>query len=279
LARLFGQGNCLTPEQKQSLGLDIDFTCQLTNTCGRDLLPEHELYDPYAGRSISTWGKFNLAWDESDFNWKNASYNEEFGYRQGDRVVYPAEDGYLLILYEAAEDIPPPVGVFDESKWTEICRVQVSELDYLPSYAELAVKYPYYDSSLYLESWSEFSANWSENLASLDNDIWSEAKIKKEFLYREGDVVLYDSRCKDHTCVFIAAQDVPAVEEVLIPAPPYWQRLFCVKNGNAYDCGKIKKCGYGRKLVSLSSGDNDLVCVPNASAVTGASPLFLAGMV
>jgi hypothetical protein len=252
MARVFGQGDCL---------------CQVVNTCGSDILSEYDLYDPYAGRFLTTWGEFDLPWSDTDQAWKTAVYNKTNGYVEGDRVVYPAEYGTLLLLLEANQDVPVPVGALDPSKWTEICRIRTTDLSYLPSYAELLTRYKYYDNSLYLESWSEFSSSWSSALTDQDSDVWSDAKIRKELLYVAGDVVLYDSGCSDYTCVYVALSDVPALAVPGPPPPPYWQRLYCVPTGRESTCKKVKKCGPGRALVSLSSQDNDLICVPVESKV------------
>lgn len=278
-ARLFG-GGCLTPDQESAVGTPaIDYSCRVINTCGVSaeiLLSQYPLYDPWAGRFLTQWAQIDLPWENSDFRWSSAEYQKQFGYEVGDKVIYLADQGYLLLLLECIEDIPVPVGALDPSKWEEICRIRVSEDIAIPEYSDIVGKYPYYDLSLFLTTWSEFSSDWETDLVDPDSDIWSDSRIRKTFFYRRGDIVLYDSGCSDYTCVYVAKSDMPTLEILSVPGPPtleYWDRLYCTKNGNSNTCEKKFSCEDRpyRVPVSLSVPDSDLICVP-VESTTGIGP-------
>lgn len=168
-----------------------DCLCQVVNTCGTETsLAGYEVYDPA----------------------------RPTGYEEGDRVIYPENKGTLILVLEASQDVPQPVGELDRSKWVEICRKNTTDLSYLPSYTELLSRYDLYDES-------------------------------DEYL--PGDVAIKISNCGDYACVMVGV----------------WTTLYCVPTGEESTCKKVKKCGPGRVLVSLSSRDNDLVCVPVESSV------------
>lgn len=158
-----------------------DCQCQVVNTCGTETsLAGYEIYDPA----------------------------HPAGYEEGDRVIYPEDKGTLILVLEASQDVPQPVGELDQSKWVEICRKNTTDLSYLPTYTELLSRY-------------------------------------------ESDEILKISNCGDYACVMAGQQTT----------------LYCVPTSIESKCKKVKKCGPGRVLVSLSSHDNDLICVPVESSV------------
>jgi hypothetical protein len=284
-ARLFG-GGCLTPDQESAVGIPVkDYSCSVANvnTCGisaEELLLQYPLYDPQPGRLVTAWGDINVPWSAeppgSDVRWQEAKYRRDFSYREGDRVIYLENEGYTLVLYEALGDIPAVPGLFDYTKWEKICEIKVSTLVGLPSYSELLSKYQYYSPDVFLTEWGEFSSQWSANLENPDSDEWGKAVIKKTFIYNSGDIVLYDTACGNFTCLYVSTRDIPNTVSLLPDQPPpaeYWRRLFCVENGKPYKCSKRFTCDgkSGREIVSLSSGDSDLICVPVESS-TGIGP-------
>ena len=277
-------GSCLTPEQLDAIGDAglgtedvVDLSCRQVNTCGRDGIdvladPDLDLYDP--GRGIyGKWGDIPLPWeDESlDPRWQVALYRDDYSYRVGDQVIQLADNGYLIIVYEAIADLPVPPGAFNSSLWTEVCRVQTSDPIGIPSYSELLSLYPYYDPRQYLTRWGEFDSGWEDDLTEPDSDEWSKARILKGFFYLGGDIVLYDAVCDNFTCAYVATDDMPADPALIVPGPPpaaYWRRLYCVENGRPDKCVKRLECDLpNRKIVSLSDGFEDLVCVPVESRV------------
>lgn len=74
----------------------------------------------------------------------------------------------------------------------------------------------------------------------------------EQAVYSQHDVVLKDSGCSDYACVLVGTG-----------TPLVWKVLYCVLTGRKNSCKKIKKCGSGRVLVSLSNQDNDLICAPD----------------
>lgn len=285
--RSFGNSslNCLTAEQLQALsdkGLDtkliIDHSCTSPelNTCERDaqeLVDTYPLYNPRGG-IYTKWGEVDLNWkyfsDASDTRWNVAEFRDEYAYVPGDRVILTERSGLVVKLYESLSYVPSIPGTFNKSLWKEICSVSVSEPLGLPDITSLLEKYEYYNPSKTITSWSKFDSPWSQDL---ENDEWGSALINKDFIYRKKDIVLYDSSCSDHTCVFIAKSNIPVDLEFSPDLPPpreYWELLYCVPNGKDNTCGKELKCVNG-KVVSLSSGDNDLICAPVESN-TGVGP-------
>lgn len=232
MARVFGQGNCLTPEQSAALEEPelSDSSCSgaYLNTCGIDvpkILSQYELYNPQAGLSLTRWGDIDLDWGDVDQSWDSVSVDIEIAYTEGDQVIQFEQDDDYLIIYQAIDDIESPPGPFDPDEWEEVCRVRFEDKSVL---IPLLNKYPY---------WSNDSVRW---------------------------IVLFDVECGEYTCLYTAVTD-PGNNPP--PDPNYWRRVFCVENGKKSKCTKTKKCGPGRVLVSLSSGDNDLICVPVESTV------------
>jgi hypothetical protein len=292
-ARTFGNlpVNCLTPSQLQALAAKdvvaedfVDTSCnrESLNTCGGDAydtLSQYSIYDP--GKGIYTaWGDIPLPWetenDLSDEAWQSARYVGGFGYRAGERVVRIEDEGYVVTVYECVTDTPAPSGAFDPTFWSEICRI-TSSVPLSPfTYTELLSKYKYYDTSPYITKWGDFTSGWEDDLTDPNSDVWNDAKILKEFYYRAGDVVLYDTACGTETCVYVALTDISTNAVTLEPnSPPsntYWQRQYCVGNGKPDECVKAVSCsGPNRKLVSLSDGFSDLICVP-VESLDGVGP-------
>lgn len=291
-ARTFGNNDpsCLTPGQLQALaaiGIDasdfVDTSCDASslNTCGRDaeeIVTSYPLYNENQG-IYTRWGDIALPWNHedliSDERWQIATYTDTIAYATGDTVFRFEDDGYRVAVYRAVADVAAPAGPFDTTKWELVCSVTVSEPVGLPDIAALRAQHEYYDLSLTTTKWSEFDSTWSTDLMTPDSDQWGAAQIAKDYFYREGDVVLYDTNCGDYTCVYVATTDMPASAELAVdgpPSPTYWQRQYCVPSGNPNTCVKGAKCDKpNHQLVSLSSGNSDLICVP-VESTTGVGP-------
>ena len=246
------------------------------NTCGRDateLVTQYPLYDPEHG-VYTEWGDIPVPWSHedavSDERWQVASYTDEFAYRIGDKVIVLESDGLTVVVYEATSNVSVPAGAFDPAHWAEVCRVTVSEPVGLPDIKTLLNTYPFYDPKSSLTAWSEFTTEWSVNLTVPDSDEWGEAKITKTYFYESGDTVLWNTRCDDYTCVYVAIADMPADLALVVPGPPpptYFSRLYCARNGNPSTCEKTISCGPGRVVVDLGRDGTDLVCVPVESDI------------
>jgi hypothetical protein len=228
MARVFGQGNCLTSDQQEQVGDPpiSDTSCYgvYSNTCGidaRELLDLYPVYNPAAGVSLTEWGEINVPWGDADQEWGIAKFDTDFGYRQGDRVIRFEQDADYFVLYEAIDDIERAPGVFDPDEWEKICQIRVTDRSLLYN---VSLQYPY----------------WAEN--------------------QEEAIVRIDTACGDYSCVYESI--VEGIPTVSPPNNQYWARLFCVDNGKESKCKKLKSCGPGRVLVSLSEKDNDLICVP-----------------
>jgi hypothetical protein len=284
-ARSFVSGCSLTADQLAAINLrgissnDVANTsCTATglNTCGRDaqeLVIQYPLYDPARG-VYTKWGDIPVPWNHedsvSDERWQVASYTDEFAYRIGDKVIVLKNDGLTVVVYEAIANVPVPAGAFYPAHWAEVCRVTVSEPVGLPDVTTLLAKYDFYNPKSFLTAWSEFASDWNEDLTAPDSDEWDEAKIAKTYFYRSGDTVLWNTRCDDYTCVYVAIADMPANPDLVVPGPPpatYFSRLYCIRNGNPSTCGKTISCGPGRVVVDLGRNGTDLVCVPVESDI------------
>lgn len=269
----------------------VDRSCarESVNTCGisiKTLFDTYPIYDPQKGLYRS-WGDIEFPWQISsltpnlllsstDDKWSVASYRALVAYKDGARVLVIEDDGYRVSLYEANEDIVAISKAFDSSKWTKICHVDTTEPANVPSISELRARYKPYGLELFNKRWEEYNANWSANLsdqsltycASLNltiaelekclknrsSDDWRQARIRRQFFYKDGDLVLVEGECGDALCVYIATQDIPATEEILAsqaifdPRSPLWQRIYCVPTGRnkclEYQRKKEPELGY-----------------------------------
>ncbi len=145
--------------------------------------------------------------------------------------------GLLVTLYEAIADGPSPSGPFNPALWVEVCHIATSEPIGLPDIETLLATYNYYGAST---------------------------------AYVSGNIVLRDTGCGDHTCVYIANSNVPINTS---PPAPAWNLLYCSPNGKVNTCVKQVVCGPGRTIIDLSSGDRDPICVP-VESTTAVGPRF-----
>lgn len=282
-ARSYG-GCGLTAAQESALSVvgisvvsDISCTSENLNTCGRDareLLASYPLYDPDKG-IYTEWGDIPWSWDHedgvSDERWQVATYVDTYSYRIGNKILRIEEDGRRIVVYTATANVPVPAGAFDPDLWSEVCHIVVAEPVGLPNIDALEEQYDYYAPEAYLTEWGDFAESWSTDLTDPDSDEWNVARISKQYFYRAGDTVLYETSCGNYTCVYVATSNMPANPTLVVPGPPptaYWQRQYCLPNGRENKCEKRLVCGPGRVVVDLGGeGDPNLVCVPVESSV------------
>lgn len=240
-------GSCLTTEQLDAIGDAgvgtediVNLSC---NTCELDAhtaIELYGLYDPERGQVLK-WGEFNAPWDtppsEGDSRWGFANLVSEFSYREGDYCVRLENEGLLVVIYQCIEDLPPFPGIFDSSKWEVLCFIKIVHPLNSLSYEELTDLYDYYD---------------------------------EDSTYDTGSYVLLDRNCQDTTCLYQSLVD--DASNPLI-SPVSWSKLYCVPNGKPNSCKKppVLCDKPGRKIVSLSSGGSDPVCIPVESLV-GVNP-------
>lgn len=233
-ARVYN-GVCLTDEQLDSLaavGITedeiVDSSCEsgTGNSCGKtpsELLSLYESYDPAKG-VYTKWGEIPFPWGTEEHPWGSAQYTDEFSYREGNRVVLIVNDGSILVLYEALQDLPVPPGPFDGDYWTEVCRIGVQDgQSSLPTITDLESQYDYWD--------------------------------RDEIPYDSNSTVLKYSPCGDYTCVHVAR-----ISTSDSPPSSDWSKLYCVRNGRPNLCTEPEKC-LG-KVVYLSAPYSDRICVP-----------------
>lgn len=239
----------------------------------RDLLSFYDLYDPGKGL-YSEWGDIPWPWNHedalSDERWQVSTYVDTQSYRTGDTVIRIEDDGRRLVVYTATSNVPVPAGAFNPDLWSETCHIVVAEPIGLPSITDLESQYEYYRPEAYITEWGDFAESWSTDLTSPDSDEWDSARIAKQFFYRSGDTVLYETPCGNYTCVYVATSDMPANPALVVPGPPptaYWQRQYCVENGTENKCEKTVVCGPGYTVVDLGGNSPNLVCVPVESTV------------
>jgi hypothetical protein len=256
---------------------DISCTSANLNTCGldgTDLISLYPLYDPRKG-IYTEWGNISLPWNHedptSDERWQVSNYVDTYSYRTGDTVLRIEDSGRLIVVYTAISNISVPAGAFNASLWSEVCHITVSEPIGLPDIGVLEEQYDYYAPEAYLTGWEDFTKSWSTDLTDPDSDGWDVARIAKQYFYRSGDTVLYETSCGNYTCVYSATSDMPADQALVAPGPPppsYWQRQYCVPNGRENKCVKKLECGPGYTVVDLGGeGAPNLICVPVESTV------------
>jgi hypothetical protein len=287
-ARTFGNipVSCLTASQLNALAAKdievndiIDESCQsLTiNTCDRDTLSLLQTYPTYnTAKGIATkWGDIAAPWGfESEFSvesWGSARYVGQVSYVSGETIVRIESDGYRVAVYEALEDIPAPAGPFNRDLWKEICHASSSVPVGLPNVSSLSELYSYYNPRGFGTTWGEFNESWGKDLVDPNSDEWGQARFERESFYETGNVALYDSRCGDYTCAYVAIKPMPNDPDLIRSGPPpkeYWEKLYCVPNGKPNICEKKVTCTRpNTKLVSLTGRDEDLVCLPVESTV------------
>lgn len=274
------------------VGNVIDRSCsrESVNTCGvsvKELFENYSVYNPQKGL-YKSWGDIEFPWEinnltpnllisSTDDKWSVANYRALVAYYAGARVLLIEEDGYRVSLYEADENIVAVSKRFDSSKWTKICHVEVTEPAGIPSIAELQALYPYYELKLFDREWGAYNEEWSSALTdqsithcastgaltidelekclrTRSSDDWAQARARRQFFYRAGDIVLVDGECGDVLCVYIAVQDIPATEQILASQAifnsrnPAWQRIYCVPTGRnrclEYQRKKEPELGY-----------------------------------
>lgn len=256
---------------------DISCTSEKLNTCGRDakeLLSDYPLYEARKG-IYTQWGDIPWSWDHedlaSDEKWQVSKYVDTYSYQVGDTVLRVEDSGRSLVVYTATSNVPVPAGAFDPDLWSEVCHVVVSEPVGLPDIGALEEQYSYYAPEAYLTEWGDFTESWSTDLTDPDSDEWNVARIAKQYFYRSGDTVLYETPCGNYTCVYVATSDMPVDAALVVPGPPpaaFWQRQYCVPNGRENKCVKKLECGPGYTVVDLGGeGAPNLICVPVESTV------------
>lgn len=268
-------------------GSVVDKSClrDNINTCGmsiRELFDTYSFYNPQKGL-YKSWGDIEFPWQISNLTpnlllsqtndkWSVASYMSLVAYHQGDRVLVIENDGYRIGVYQANVDIVSISKEFDSSKWTKICHVETTEPAGLPTVEELRARYRPYRLELFDKEWGEYHASWSSELfeqsaalcstiSELENclrtnssDKWEQARVRRQFFYKHGDIVLVEGECGDALCVYIATQNIPATESILEAyatfdlTDPAWQRIYCVSTGRnrclEYQRKKEPELGY-----------------------------------
>ena len=249
----------------------VDKSCSRAsiNTCGmsiEQLFATYPIYNPQKGL-YSSWGDIEFPWEispttpgliiaDTDDKWGVATYSSVYLYRAGARVLVIEDDGYRVSLYEAKEDILVTGRAFNSSKWRKICHVETTIPAGLPTIAELRRLYKLYELKFFDGEWGEYKEDWDEPLlqqsitfcnqpgrtiaqlekclAGQSSDMWKQARVRRQFFYRAGAIVLVDGECGDTVCVYIATQDIPATEAVYAAYQkfsqynPAWQKIYCV---------------------------------------------------
>lgn len=252
----------------------VDKSCsrESINTCGisiEELFNTYSIYNPQKGL-YKSWGDIEFPWEISastpnlllastDDRWSVATYRAFIAYAEDSYVLYIEEDGYKVSLYQANQDVVAISGAFDYSKWDKICHVETAIPVGLPTIEELLSRYSFYELKFFDKEWSRYSESWEANLKEQtmgacmgqglsikefekcvrggSSDEWDEARVRRDFFYRAGDIVLSEGTCGDSLCVYIALQDIPATEEVfeqyqkLSPSNPFWSKAYCVATG------------------------------------------------
>lgn len=255
----------------------------------------------------------NLLFSETDDKWSVGIYSSAIAYKKDSLVLLIEEDGYRISLYRAKEDILSISGAFDYSKWEKVCHVNTTKPAGLPKIEELLSLYSFYKLKLFDTEWGKYQGKWEDSLKCLtlqdcieknlsykdivdcdvikpsdkmqecitdgSSDQWDRARIRRDFFYRAGDIVLVEGECKDNLCVFIALEDMPASEYILNKyesekfstsiylskeaeenkqLTKIWQKIYCVPTGvnKCLGCQKTKDPEWGYDIVRIGSKDH-----------------------
>lgn len=292
----------------------VDRSCSRAdiNNCGKSvnqLLEQYPIYDPQRGL-YKSWGDIEFPWEISNstpnliFNssnnkWEVAAYESLYSYKENDLVLLIEDYGYVISLYRANQDILAVNRAFDYSKWDKVCQVETTVPAGLPTEAELFERYETYDSSksLFYSEWGAFSSVWSEGLLEQSisacgpnltieelekclelksTDNWGVARIRRERLYKKGDIVLLRGECDDSLCVYVAVADLPATEYVFEQyfGKPFsdfvylnaedradnqktkiWQMQYCISTGRnrCLEYQRKKEPALGYEVIEIGS--------------------------
>jgi hypothetical protein len=243
------------------------------NSCGisiEELFNTYPIYNPQKGL-YSSWGDIPFPWEiaestlnlllaDTDDRWRVAKYREIVAYAEGTRVLRIEQDGYEVVLYETLEDVLAFPFAFDSTKWQKICSIKTTVPAGLPSLEDLYSRFLFYELDFFFRDWGEIDEEWEANfreqslqtclsenptatflelekcLSDKSSDRWSQARVRKEYFYREGDIVLVNGECGDVVCVYIALQDMPATQEVfdeykVFKLGEYWEKIYCISTG------------------------------------------------
>ena len=255
-------------------GVVVDKSCsrESINTCGvsiDELFNTYPIYNPQKGL-YKSWGDIEFPWEisgltpnllasQTDDKWNVATYRAIVAYPAGSKVLYIEEDGYRVSLYEANKNIAAISWAFDYSKWDKVCQIETTIPAGLPSIEELLERFDFYSLKLFDKEWGAYNAEWQEPLKQttqanclaqglsftdfekcvrdLSTDEWDEARIRREFFYREGDMFISYGPCEDTLCLYIVTEDLSGTLENLEkykkfnPKAPFWQKFYCVSTG------------------------------------------------
>ena len=275
----------------------VDRSCarEDLNTCGISIQKLFDTYPIYSTQKglYRTWGEIEFPWEISsltpdlffeltDDKWSVGTYRRITAYAEGVRVLLIEDDGYEVGLYEANQDIVSISGPFDYSKWDKICGVKTTIQVGLPTIEELRERYAPYALEYFYDEWEEVDSTWSEGTYELalqtcqaqggtlgdfekcmrdsGSDVWKDARVRREFFYKRGDIILVEGECEDVICIWIAIQDMPATEVVYneyvkFKPGPYWQKIYCVNSdrNKCLEYQRQKEPALGYDVVQIGS--------------------------
>jgi hypothetical protein len=86
------------------------------------------------------------------------------------------------------------------------------------------------------------------------SDRWDQARVKREFFYRKGDIVLVNGECEDTLCVFIALQDLRVTDYIWnkYSKLPFYDTIYL----SAYDERDNRKTKVWQRIYCLDTGRN-----------------------
>jgi hypothetical protein len=304
---LFTGGCCnnITPKQLKSLSeacidtnvFDTAACIQATNTCGlsaKELLETYPIYNPQKGL-YKSWGDIDFPWEvvestpnlfvsETDDKWSVSKYRAIVAYAEGTKVVYIADDGYTLEVYEALEDVLSFPFELDKSKWEKVCQVKTTVPFGILSIEELLSKYKKFSIEEFYKNWGDIEEGWESNLQQnaiqvclsqnpnltpgeleeclkdKNSDVWNEARARRVNFYNQGDIFINEGVCGDVICLYIVTENVEVTDEnynkyerFIVDGP--WQKVYCVSTGvnKCLGVSRSKEPSEGYELVEIGS--------------------------
>lgn len=278
--------------------INTDCAKGVVNTCGmsiEELLDTYEFYD-YQKGLFKSWGEVDFPWkiseassnliySETDDKWGVSAYKGIIVYPTGSRVLLVEEDGYIISLYEAKDNVLSISGAFDYSKWKKICEVRTSIPAGLPSPGEILERFEEYKLDRFVTSWGEMTLKFSENayektlsdclnddlnlvdfqkcINSNSSDQWNNVRNKKDFFYRKGDRFYVQGECGDTLCIYFVKNDIPVTEEFysefkVFKESQFWEKIYCVSTGRnkCLEYTRRKEPELGYDVIELGSNNH-----------------------
>lgn len=144
-----------------------------------------------------------------------------------DRAIFIENDGYQVSLRQSKFGIFTYAKAADPDSWEVLTRFRIAKKYELYSLYDLLTNYPLFYDNRFMKRWGEIDISWGD----LDGK-WSGFKIKKEYIFREGDTFLTLSPCEETMCLYIVIEDVAEEDYTKFSVNDgRWVKISCITTG------------------------------------------------